>query len=102
MIQEAPKLLGVPGEVQLYMNRMTNNLKAVRYIDQGKFPVENYEDLPMHGEIDFYGRGPKGLLFGLKHSIEGSYRMLHELGYGVEAESILAHDRREREVQESR
>lgn len=85
-------------EATIYLKRMVNNLDAVRHVENGHFPVDHFENIPIHGELDFYGRGPKGLLFGLKHSVEGSYRMLGELGYQKEAESILAHDRREREL----
>ena len=79
-----------PPKVQLYIKRLAESLYVVKYIDSGRYPLSNYEDIPIHRTVEM-----KGLRHGLLFSAYGSYVMLKRLGYGKEAKEIVTHDQTE-------
>lgn len=79
-------IVPVTRDAQIYFKRLTDLVVLRNQMDSNLFPIAYYGEIPIRGEK----HGVKGLRFGVFHAIAGSYSMLDELGYGVEAKAILS------------
>jgi len=76
---------------EMYVKRLGGALNALKALDSGKYPIEDYEGLSINP------RPPeKGLKWAMKQSVLGAVRVLEQEGLGDVAHGMIFIARRKK------